>query len=193
MTQGSPIERVTSLLTTAGYRPLSMPLTIGSVPFEFAAALLGPNRAPDLVLVVDTIDEKEGRVRQKITALSRALDVIGSRRPLTAILTGPRPQSSTIEALGRVCRVLPVGTPVGTDADATLHDSLAVLLPLKLPEPTDSVADPMGELSRQVPADIDATVKKAVMLRASQGSEAVEGALREILAEVLPEEPEERR
>lgn len=193
MSQGTPIERVTLLLTTAGYRPLSMPLIIGSVPFEFAAALLGPDRAPDLVLVVDTIDEKEGRVRQKITALSRALDVIGSRRPLTAILTGPRPQTSTIEALGRVCRVLPVGTPVGTAADATLHDSLAVLLPLQLPEPTDSVADPMGELFRQMPTDIDSIIKETVMLHASQGSEAVEGALRAMLAEVLPEEPEEPR
>jgi hypothetical protein len=193
MTQGTPVERVTSLLTTAGYRPLSMPLIIGSVPFEFAAALLGPDRAPDLVLVVDTIDEREGRVRQKITALSRALDVIGSRRPLTAILTGPRPQTSTIEALGRVCRVLPVGTPVGTAADATLHDSLAVLLPLRLPEPTDSVADPMGELSRQMPTEIDPMVKEAVLLHASQGSKAVEGALRAMLSEVLPEEPEEGR
>ena len=193
MTQGTPIERVTSVLTSAGYRPLSMPLTIGSVPFEFAAALLGPNRAPDLVLVVDTIDEKEGRVRQKITALSRALDVIGSRRPLTAILTGPRPQSSTIEALGRVCRVLPVGTPVSTASDAALHDSLAVLLPLHLPEPTDSVADPMGELSRQMPSDIDSRVIEAITARASQGSDAVEAALRTILTEVLPQDPEESR
>lgn len=191
MTAGTLIARVASLLLAEGYRPLSMPLRIGAVPFEFAAAMLGPDRTPDLVLVVDTIDELEGRVRQKIVALSRALDVVGSRRTLTAILAGPRPQASTLEVLGRVCRVLPVGTPVDASADEQLHDALAVLLPLRLPEPTDAVADPMGELSRQMPGDIDQVLRDAVLQRASEGSGAVEDALRELLTAVLPNESEE--
>jgi hypothetical protein len=112
---------------------------------------------------------------------------------LTAILTGPRPNSSTIEALGRVCRVLPVGTPLGLESEPTLRDSLAVLRPLQLPEPTDTIADPIGELSRQVAADVDPTVKAAVLLGAAQGSDAVEETLRALLTEVLPEEPEERQ
>ncbi len=193
MTSGTPIDRVTSILTAVGYRPLSMPLMLGTVPFEFAGALLGPDKSPDLVLVVDTIEERDERVRQKIVALSRALDVIGSRRALTAILAGPRPKTALLEALGQVCRVLPVGTPVGPDADALLHDSLSVLLPLQLPEASDSVADPIGELSRQLPTDIDTTVRDAVLLRASQGSDGVEAALRALLSEVLPNEPEEHR
>jgi plasmid stability protein len=189
----TPIDRVTALLAAAGYRLLSMPLTIGSVPFDFSAALLGPDRAPDLVLVIDTIEEKEVRVRQKITALSRALDVIGSRRPLTAILAGPRLQRSTIEALGRVCRVLPVGTPVGKSDDAKLHDSLAVLLPLQLPEPSQAIADPLAELTLHIPRNIDHTVWHAVLAHAAQGKESIEDALRQVLTEALPKELEDGR
>ena len=192
MTSSTPIERVKAMLSAAGYRPVPMPLQIGSMPFEFDAALLGPERAPDLVIVIDTIEEKEARVRQKLVALSRALDVIGSRRPLTAILAGPRPPASTIDVIGRVCRVLSVGTPVGNAGEAALRDALAVLLPLRLPVPSDAVADPIGELSRQIPPDTDATVREAILSHAPQGAESVEQALKKLLEQSLPKQPEAR-
>ena len=57
MTTATPIERVVSILTEANYRPLSRPLTVASVPFEFAAVLVGTGKAPDLIVVVDTIED----------------------------------------------------------------------------------------------------------------------------------------
>src|SRR5208283_941183 len=92
------VEEVITFMTAAGYRKLGLPLTVASVPFDFAGALVGTERASDLVVVVDTVDEKEEfSVRRKIEGLSRALDVAGSKRPLTAILVGPKPRMKTLD------------------------------------------------------------------------------------------------
>jgi hypothetical protein len=185
MTSGTPVERVVAVLTQAGYRPVSMPLIVASVPFDFAAALIGAERALDLIIVLDTVEEPEARIRQKVEALSRALDVIGSCRPLTAVLAGPRPHAVTLDALGRVCRVLPVGTPVGPATDQSLDDWLAVLLPLHLPQPTHAVADPMGELVRHMPQALDRAITRALINGAPKGAEAVKHVLRTLVLEPL--------
>jgi hypothetical protein len=78
------LDRVIQILVTAKYCRASTPLTVASVPFHFTAVLFGANRAPDLIVIVDTVEESEHRIRQKIESLGRALDVAGSRRPLTA-------------------------------------------------------------------------------------------------------------
>jgi len=51
----------------------------------------------------------------------------------------------------------------------------------------------MGELSRQMPPDIMPAVKDALIPHASEGKDAIEGALRALLAEVLPDEFGARR
>ncbi len=113
MTQSQPVIRVVRILTDAGYRTLEMPVTVASIPFEFAALLVGSDRANDLIVVIDTLDDSEARVRQKVEGLSRALDLVASRRPLTTVLVGPSPRPAIIEALARVSRVLNVGSPTG--------------------------------------------------------------------------------
>lgn len=190
MTQGTPVERVVALLKTAGYREVPLPMIIGTVRFQFSAVLLGSGRAPDLVVVIDTIEESESRVRQKVAALSRALDVAGSRRPLTAVLAGPRPQSATLEMLGRVCRVLPVGTPVGDDADKALTDWLAVLMPLRLPDPTDAVADPLGELVRHLPNGTSTELADVLLAAVGGGNQAVSEALQRELSRMFVDQGE---
>ena len=191
MTQLTPVDRVINLLSAGGYRRISVPVIVGTIPFEFAGALLGTNRAPDLVVVVDTIEEPDARIRQKLAALSRALDVVKSRRPLTAVLVGPRPQTGTLDFLGRVCRVLPIGTPVGATADAALKDWLSVLLPLSLPDPSDAVADPLGELTRALPGDVSVDVRERLVSQATEGSEAVAKGLRDLLESSLKNNAED--
>lgn len=185
MTTDTPIERVIGILTEAKYRSVSLPLTVASVPFEFAAILVGTGKAPDLIVVADTVEETELRIRQKIDSLGRALDVAGSRRPLTAILVGPKPSELTLNVISRVCRVLPVGTPTGGDANSQLRDWLAVLLPLPLPIPSQALADPQGELAQRLPKDLDEHLQAKLLAASAKGAKGVQRVLGELLAEPL--------
>lgn len=130
----TPIERIAAMLIEAKYTRLPMPLKILRLSFDVGAAFIGGEIASDLVVVIDNVDRSELRMVQIVEALSRALDVARSRRSLTVIVVGPRPVPDTVERLGRVARVLPVG--VVTDEE-TLRDWLAVLLPLNIPDVTD--------------------------------------------------------
>jgi hypothetical protein len=147
MTATTPVGKIIELLTGAGYKQLATPLEIAGLKFEFPAALLGTEPSPDLIVVCDTAFEPEERVRNKIQSIARALDVMKSKRPLTAILAGPRPRTATLDAMSKVCRVLPIGVAIDGDEEATLRNWLAVLMPLKLPETTDATGavDPHTE------------------------------------------------
>jgi hypothetical protein len=182
VTSEHPIERVIAILMGEGFRPIDRTLTVASVPFPFAAVLLATGKAPDLVVVVDTVEDNELRIRQKLEGLGRALDVAGSRRPVTAILVGPKPSELTINAVSRVCRVLPVGTPVGPDANRQLRDWLAVLLPLRLADPNAAIADPIGELAAELPDSLDLNLRTALLNAAAQGTVHVRRVLAAALA-----------
>ncbi len=185
MTAATPIERIVAILKEAGYRELSLPLTIASVPFDFAAALVGTGKAADLIVVVDTVQDSESRTRQKINGLGRALDAAGSRRPLTAVLAGPRPLDPTLDAIAGICRVLPVGTPTGADADQLLRKWLAVLLPLRLPHLGEAVADTTRELARHIPRNLEPALQTSILEAAPNGTAAVREALRRLVVEPL--------
>ena len=55
-----------------------------------------------------------------------------------------------LDAIAKVCRVLPVGTLTRGDDEAMLTNWLAVLMPLILPQASDAIADPMRELLQSV-------------------------------------------
>lgn len=191
MTATTPVGKILELLTGAGYKQLATPLDIAGLKFDFPAALLGTGPSPDLILVFDTAFEPEERVKTKIQGMARALDVMKSRRPLTAILAGPRPRTATLDAMSKVCRVLPIGVAVNGDEEASLRNWLAVLMPLQLPQTTDATADPMAELLQQVGAPDPYTQK--LLSAAARGSEQVRTALCELVEEpLLPtvEEPQ---
>jgi hypothetical protein len=185
MTLATPVERVVEILKGAGYRQLPLPLVVASIPFDFAAALVGTGRAPDLIVVIDTMQEADLRTRQKIDSLGRAMDVAGSRRPLTAVLAGPRPDDPTLTALGRVCRVLPIGTPTGSGADRLLHEWLSVLLPLELPGLGEAGAATSSELMQHLPNDLEPVVLSSLLEAAPYGEAAVRAALHKLIADVL--------
>lgn len=179
MNDTTPVGRITTLLLEAGYRSVSAPLVIGGLKFDFPAALVGTETSPDLILIADTAFEQEERLVAKLEGVARALDVARSKRPLTVVVAGPRPTSANLEAMSRVCRVLPTGTVLDKDAVSSLRNWLAVLLPLRLPEAHAPIADAIEQLSK-LDAGLDHEVADLVF-EAKQGSKAVQARLHQII------------
>jgi hypothetical protein len=181
----TPVEKIVELLAGAGYKRLATPLDIAGLKFDFPAALLGTDPSPDLIIVFDTAFETEERVKNKIQSVARALDVMKSKRPLTTILAGPRPRTATLDAMSKVCRVLPIGGAIEGDEDAAIRNWLAVLMPLQLPQTADAAANPMAELLQEI-GKADAYTKR-LLDAASLGSEQVRTVLCELIEEPLLE------
>ena len=146
---------------------------------------MGTGPIPDLIVVLDTVQDGDNRVRQKVEGISRALDVVRSRRPLTAVLAGPRPSISVLDALSRVCRALPVGTALEAEAETSLPNWLAVLLPLRLPELSRGLADPTHELVVRLGAVAEDPIVAGLIASATQGTEEVENRFQDMMGESL--------
>jgi hypothetical protein len=175
----STSDRVIEILVNeGGYRELPRPFKVGSISFEFTHALVAGNRANDLVIVIDVKgDTADDAVTRKVLALTRALDVMHSKRPVTAVLTSGQPRSETIQSISKVCRVLPVGAPVGPNADDAVRDWLSVLLPLSEPSGIDMLLDWEGDLRKTVPDAAKGALMDALIDAAPQGKKAVEDVL----------------
>jgi hypothetical protein len=159
---------------------------VAGVKFDFDAVLVGTGSMPDLVIVIDTTIEKDERVRTKMEAVARALDVVRSKRPLTAILAGPRPRTPMLEAISKVCRVLPIGTLSGSENDlVALKNWLAVLMPLTLPQARDVIADPMSELLERADQGEPTVIK--LLAEAPHGVERVQEAFHNLVRQPLNE------
>lgn len=182
----TPVDRVGEVLTGAGYRSISTPLEIAGLRFDLPAAFVGASPSPDLIVVADTAFDPEQRILKKIEGIARAMDVVRSKRPLTAVLTGPRPSSAVLDSMSRVCRVLPIGTILDADADTALRNWLAVLMPLSLPEPTASIADPLTEIASQL-GGLDPEIASLVGL-APEGADVVQSHLHALISDSLNEE-----
>ncbi|UYT58137.1 hypothetical protein OHI65_22870 (plasmid) [Brucella sp. MAB-22] len=192
----------------APYSDLPTPFKVAGVEFAFTGAMRGRDgRALDLVLLVDTTtgdygDRDGDRVRQRLEALSRALDVTGSRYVVTAILAGAL-LAEGIEALSETCRVLQVegislddkGKPSDDDAKRQLDDRIRVLLPLTLPLPMveaqNGSGPAMDQLVRALPADSDTSLLDALINASSGGEQAVTDAVALAINSAFQPEPEE--
>lgn len=175
----TPVRRITALLEEVGYRSISAPLVISGLKFVFPAVLIGTEPSPDLILIADTTLEMEERLVAKIEGVARALDVARSKRPLTVVIAGPRPTSVNLEAMSRVCRVLPSGTMLDRNAEESLRNWLAVLLPLRLPETHTPVANAVEQFSK-LGDGLDQEVANLV-IPAKQGSRTVQVQLHQII------------
>jgi hypothetical protein len=91
VTAPTPVDRVAEVLAGARYRRVRTPLEIANLKFDFPIAFVGTSPSPDLVLVADTAFDDERRILKKMEGIARAMDVVQSRRPITVVLTGPRP------------------------------------------------------------------------------------------------------
>lgn len=177
----TPMDRIASMLDEAGYRRLEVPLKIAGLEFDLPMAFVGGDTSQDLVLVADTAFEPEQRILRKLEGVARALDVLSSRRPLTAVLAGPRPGATVLDAMSRVCRVLPTGTAFEGDGEAAIKNWLAVLLPLHLPQPSGEIPNPLDEVA----ASLDGFEPEiaALVETARDGTEAVKARFYELVAE----------
>ena len=188
MNDSTPVGRIASALVGAGYVRLPDVLVVGGMKLEFSAAFVLEGSSTELVLVADTAGEDEALLIRKLNGVARALDVSRSRRSLTLVLAGPRPKPATVESLARVCRVLPLGSVTGADADMIVRNWLAVLLPLTLPQDDGSATNPLTQLG-SLAAKLDEPLRRLVDV-ASQGESAVRQRLHQLIddASSAPEE-----
>lgn len=188
------VQAVHGRLLGAGYSNLSTPFTVAGVEFPFTVAMRGTRgRALDLVLLVDTttgdFGDRDGtRVQQRVAALSRALDITGSRYVVSVILVGAM-LSESVEALSATCRVLLVdgitlddqGMPLNEIAQRQLDDRIRVLLPLtlpdQLPELQDGSVPALEQLMHALPDRMNKTLIDAVIAASSSGEQAVTDAV----------------
>jgi hypothetical protein len=181
-----PVERVVALLGEAGYERLPQPVRVAGIPFEFSAVLVAGSSL-DLIAVVDTVTNTNlSSIRQRVEGLSRALDLVESRRSLTVVLIGPEPVQELQLALTRVARVLVAGVPTDTQ---DLQQAIAVLLPLELAtleQMPESWASAREKLLAAHPAAAD------LLQAAKFGSEEVAEAARRHLLNEIPSGGESR-
>lgn len=175
----STSDSVVDILTQeGGYRALPRPFKIGSQSFDFTHALVAGERANDLVIVIELRgDTADDAVIRKVLALTRALDVLRSKRPVTAVLTSGQPRAETVQSIGKVCRVLPVGAPAGPDALDAVRDWLSVLLPLTQPPAVDTMLDWEADLRAAAPASAAGALMDNLVDAAPSGKDAVEAVL----------------
>ena len=202
MSDSSVVNVILSRLRQAGYSDVATPFRVATVDFEFTAALRGSDgRALDLVLIVDTTtgefgDRDSARIRQRVEALSRALDVTRSRYVVTLILAGAA-LGNDIEMLAETCRVLYVDSlSIGTDgkladeaAANQLDDQIRVLLPLTLPIPlviSNNGGEPaMQQLERTLSNAVNKGLLSAVFSASQQGEQAVMDAMATVISAAL--------
>jgi len=172
----STADRVLDILVNEGhYSQLPRPFKVGSISFDFTHALVAGERANDIVIVIELQgDTVEDGVVRKVMALTRALDVMRSKRPVTAVLTSGQPRNETIQSISKVCRVLPVGAPSGPDAIGAVRDWLSVLLPLAHQPAVETLFDWKAELAVALPISSRSQFVETVVGAAAQGKDAVE-------------------
>ena len=159
-------------------RTLGKPIRIGSQAFDFTHVLVAGEKANDLVIVIElTGASEDAQVTRSVLAFTRALDVLGSKRSVTAVLTSGQADNDLVNSISRVCRVLPVGARTGPMAEEMVRDWLAVLLPLKSPPPVEHLADWKASLEMHLEqTDNDPAIARLVQL-AEGGKAEVEAAL----------------
>lgn len=197
---GSPlVAALRERLAAAGYDDLPVPLRIAGVEFQFTGAMRGRHgRALDLVLLVDTTagnfgDSDGPRVRHRLQAMSRALDVTASRYVLTVILAGAA-LPGEMELLTETARVLHVNSlprrEDGTMDMDRLEDGIRVLLPLSLPaQPSDANEDTAEvQLAKILPQAVDRDLLAAVVAAAESGDAAVAEAIAVRIATAIKED-----
>lgn len=172
-------DRVVEILVTeGGYRELPKPLKIGTLSFDFTHALVASNKANDLVVVIEPKGDAADEVLvRRVLALTRALDVLQSRRSVTAVLTSGQAEPDTVLSISRVCRVLPVGSPSGPRATDAVRDWLSVLLPLSEPPAIESFIDWQSDLRALLPVKAAGSFVDELIAVALTGHDAVDQAL----------------
>ena len=182
------VELVLEELESAGFRRLPKPLIVAGAVFDFDAAVMGTNvnRSHDLVLVGSQVADQVHLVRL-LSGLNRSLDRLASRRPVSLVLVGSRPEPATLAELEDNARVMVIEGEL--PEPAAIRDAIAVLFPLHLPPTTEEVADPLDELVADLGAS--ASAGQQLLIDAARiGPDAVRETFRRYLDEALEDAPE---
>ena len=185
------------LIGEGGYKELPRPLRVGSLSFDFAHALIAGDKASDLVIVIELKgDTADDTVIRKVLSLTRALDVLQSKRSVTVVLTSGQVAPETVQSISRVCRVLPVGAPSGPKAIEAVRDWISVLLPLAQPPPVETLVDWESDLRSSIPANAVGPLLEELLRAAPAGKLAVAqvlaSAIQAPVASVLEDDQDER-
>ncbi|NEU96928.1 hypothetical protein [Bradyrhizobium uaiense] len=180
-------ERVVEILVgEGGYRLLPKPLKIGSLSFDFTHSLVAESKANDLVIVVELKgDTSEDVITRKVLAFTRALDVLQSRRSVTAVLTSGQPSPELVQSIVSVCRVLSIGAPTGPRAVEVVRDYLSVLLPLVQPPAVETMIDWEGDVRRAVSSLSGSFTLDELLGPALEDRESVEDVLRGKISQII--------
>lgn len=183
MTLQTPVDQVVSHLELAGFKRLKMPFEIASLEFNFPAVLISEGNDADLVVVADTVSEKDVMIQEKLEGIVRALDIMGSTRSITAVVAGPRPSHQVLEDISRVCRILPIGDTADATLEAALNNWLRVLTPLKITEIQSQTSDALERLteSKSAPSPILRKLLRASFQNPDDVTEAVRSYLQTAL------------
>lgn len=140
----SGLETVLGVLETAGFERLPKPLIVAGSSFDFDAAARGTGVSHDLV-VVAMASKSPRRLVRMLSGLSRTLDQVGSRRPVSLVLLGELMEGTTAPDLERHARVLTIESTEPEPGE--VRKAVAVLLPLALPSASPQGRDPLTEVA----------------------------------------------
>lgn len=170
----SAIETVLAVLESARFERLPKPLVVAGSTFDFDAAARGTGVSHDLV-VVATSPTAPRRLVRLLSGLSRTLDQVESRRPVSLVLVGEPLNASDIADLEEYARVLTIES-----ADPDLEQvrrAVAILTPLALPSAGSRGRDPLAEVATVLGSSVSPE-HQALIEAARVGPEEVRDSLR---------------
>jgi hypothetical protein len=168
------VDSVLQVLEDVGYRRLPKPLIVAGSTFDFDAAAKGTGVSHDL-LVLATSNTSQHRLVRLLSALSRTLDQVESRLPISLVLIGEAFDASTVGELEELSRVLIIESEAPRPDQ--IRRAIAVLLPLDLPTEQSLGQPPLSVVTEHLGAALtDEHVRFIEAARA--GSDEVRESLR---------------
>lgn len=171
------IETVLEVLEGEGFERLPKPLVVAGAAFDFDAAARGTGVSHDLVVIATGVPSSR-RLAQLLSGLTRTLDQVESRRPVSLVFVGEPPAGPTAADLERHARVLPITTETPTADD--VRRAVSVLLPLTLPPTARQGQEPLDEVVAKLGTQLS-DEHRHLIDEARIGPEAVRDALREYI------------
>lgn len=168
------VESVLQLLEGSGFERLPKPLLVAGTTFDFDAAVKGTGVSHDLVIVATSATTPR-RLAQLLSGLSRTLDQVQSRRPVSLVLLGQHSTAATMADLERHARVMTIDSESPNDDE--VRRAVAVLLPLSLPSTTRQGREPLDEVAATLGVRLS-DEHQSLINKAKVGPEAVREALR---------------
>lgn len=183
----SGVETVLGVLAIAGFERLPKPLIVAGSSFDFDAAARGTGVSHDLVVVASSPKDPRRLVRL-LSGLSRTLDQVESRRPVSLVLIGEPVEESVITDLERHARVLTIETDDPEPED--VERAVAVLMPLALPSETSRGRDPLTEVAELLGPSLSSE-QRVLVDAARAGPEEVRETLRSYIEAAVMGEADE--